>query len=355
MRELTILCLCLLFCACSGGSQSESNTSNKVERTQAAIYVDTMHLTRCTFNKQIVCNGKLRAVMKSDLAFDVTGKISSINVKNGEYIQEGSLIAQLDTEEAEIQLTQSRRALEKANIDLVDKLIGQGYDADVDTTSVAKMVMDNARHTSGHNTAMDDLEAAQRALDQCFIRAPFSGRVANLDAKIHNTSGDSLCTLINDQHFDVEFNILEAELSEIEKGQRIEVAPFVDDKRVFGGVISEINPLIDDNGQIKVRATVENNDGYLLEGMNVKLVLNREIPNQFVVPKDAVVLRDGFNVIFLYIDGEAVWTYVDVEMSNIDSHLITGNKEKSTNLTEQDIVITSGNSSIADGTKVKIK
>ncbi len=350
MRQLTILCL--LLCAC-GGAQKESKSETKVEREQVAIYVDTMQLTRCTFNKQIVCNGKLRAVLKSDLAFESTGKISKIDVKNGDYIKSGTLIAQLDTEEADINLSQSRRAMEKAKIDLTDKLIGQGYDAD--TTAVPSVIMDNVKHTSGYNTAMDDLEAAERTLDECFLRAPFSGRVANLDLKIHNTANDNLCTLINDQTFDVEFNILEAELSEIAKGQRIEVTPFIDETRQFSGVISEINPLIDDNGQIKIRATVENRDGYLLEGMNVKLTLNREIPNQFVVPKDAVVLRDGFNVIFLYIDGEAVWTYVDIVMSNIDSHLITGNEDKETKLTEQDIVITSGNSNIADGTKVKMK
>ncbi len=350
MRQLTILCL--LLCAC-GGAQKESNAETKVEREQAAIYIDTMQLTRCTFNKQIVCNGKLRAALKSDLIFDITGKISKINVKNGDYIESGTTIAHLDTEEADINLSQSIRALEKANIDLIDKLIGQGYDAD--TTAVPKVIMDNAKHTSGYNTAMDNLEAARRELSKCYLHAPFSGRIANLDSKIHNMTAESFCTLINDQKFDVEFNILEAELGEISKGQKIEVTPFIDEERQFSGVISEINPLIDDNGHIKIRATVQNREGYLLEGMNVKLILNREIPNQFVVPKDAVVLRDGFNVIFLYVDGEAVWTYVDVEMSNIDSHLITGNKEKETTLKESDIVITSGNSNIADGTKVKIK
>jgi hypothetical protein len=73
-----------------------------------------------------------------------------------------------------------------------------------------------------------------------------------------------------------------------------------------------------------------------------------------VVPKDAVVERDGFHVIFRYVDGRAVWTYVDVVHSNISSYAITGSKRKETTIQEGDIVITSGNLNLADGTEVKM-
>ena len=62
--------------------------------------------------------------------------------------------------------------------------------------------------------------------------------------------------------------------------------------------------------------------------------------------------RDGFQVVFRYQDGKAVWTYVDVVMSNIDSHAITGNKKKQTTISENDIVIVSNNLNLADGTDV---
>lgn len=116
--------------------------------------------------------------------------------------------------------------------------------------------------------------------------------------------------------------------------------------------MTEINPLIDERGQVKIRARVSNTDRYLVEGMNVKIMLEREIKNCFVVPKDAVVLRDGFQVIFCYREGKAVWTYVDVVMSNIDSHVITGCEKKQTTISENDIVITSNNLNLADGTDV---
>ena len=75
----------------------------------------------------------------------------------------------------------------------------------------------------------------------------------------------------------------------------------------------------------------------------------------FVVPKDAVVERDGYHVIFRYRDGRAVWTYVDVAHSNINSFAITGCRRKETTIEESDIVITSGNLNLADGTEVKLR
>ncbi len=50
----------------------------------------------------------------------------------------------------------------------------------------------------------------------------------------------------------------------------------------------------------------------------------------------------------------AMWTYVDNVYSNISSFAITGCRRKETTINEGDIVITSSNLNLADGTEVKI-
>ncbi len=349
----TLLALATLSCSGSKGeSKDESGKGDK--QSVSAIYVDTLSLSKQLFNKQIVCNGKLRALQKSNIAFTSSGVIAQILVANGDRVNRGQLLAVINTEAAEIALHKSRREMEKAEIDLLDRLVGQGYSS-ASSEDTPATVLDYVRHTSGYNSVQDALEQAERDLEACYIRAPFAGRVANLDSKIYDQSGEILCTLIDDSCFDVVFNLLEAELGEVSRGQEVNVTPFIDDKQNFVGRVTQINPLIDDAGQIKIYAQVSNRADYLVEGMNVRIVLNRAVADQYVVPKEAVVLRDGFHVVFRYQDGEAVWTYVDVEMSNIDSHLITGNREKQTELNDGDIIIISGNSNLADGAKVNVK
>lgn len=351
---LKLLVVAIALGSC-GGSKKDA-TEDQIAKTQheeVINYVDTVLIYKRTFNKQIVCNGKLRAVAKTDLAFAQSGIIADIKVFNGSQVTKGDLMASLNTKEANIGVAIAKNQMKKADIDLIDKLIGQGYDSD--TTKVPSAIMKSAKITSGYNSAIEKLEEAERKLEECFLYAPFSGRVANMNSKIHQLSADTFCTLIDDSYFDVEFSLLEAELGDVSTKQRVEVSPFIDDNKIFSGVVTEINPLIDDKGQIKIRAKVQNTGDYLIEGMNVKIIINNQIKDRYVVPKDAVVLRDGYFVVFRYIEGKAVWTYVDVEMSNIDSHVITGSEKKQTNISANDIIITSGNLNLVDGSAVKPK
>ena len=349
-RSLLLSVIVLGAIACGNEKKKDEKEIGKSESQSPLITVDTLVLKKRTFQKQIVCNGKLRAVFKSDLSFDGTGVITAINGSNGGYVKKGEVLATLDMKEAQVELEKSYRAMEKANIDLQDKLIGQGYSAD--TTGIPTAILRNVKISSGYDNAIDQLEAAKRRLASCYLIAPFSGRIANLDAKIYDRSANKLCTLIDDSYFDVEFSILEAEIEEVTKGQHVKIIPFINDEKTFYGDVTEINPLIDEHGQVKIRARVRNADRYLMEGMNVKIILEREIKNSFVVPKDAVVLRDCFQVMFCYREGKAVWTYVDVVMSNIDSHVIKGSEKKQTVISEEDVVITSNNLNLADGTDV---
>ncbi|MFI3322335.1 MAG: efflux RND transporter periplasmic adaptor subunit [Rikenellaceae bacterium] len=351
-KNISLLAILLAFVSCgSAEKKGEDEKMEKSKTVERVNEVDTIHLTKGVFRKQVTCNGKLRAVEMSNLNFVTSGELSQINVSNGTFVKKGDLLAVLDIEDARIALEEAKQNMEKSYMDLIDNLIGQGYDAD--TLDVPEIILKNTKMSSGYNSSLYKLESAERTLENCYLYAPFSGRVANMDSKKYQKPvGDQFCSIVDDSCFDVEFNLLEAEISEIAVGQNVMASLFIDETKQYNGTIREINPVVDDKGQVKVRARMPNRDGKLMEGMNVKLIIEREIPNMFVVPKDAVVSRDGFFVVFRMIDGAAVWTYVDVAMSNINSHVITGNAQKETEITEDDIIITSGNLNLADGTKV---
>ena len=120
--------------------------------------------------------------------------------------------------------------------------------------------------------------------------------------------------------------------------------------------MTEINPTIDERGLVAVKARVKNTSGRLLDGMNVKIVIENSVHDMLVVPKEAVVERDGYHVVFVYDKktSRVVWTYVDIQYSNLTSYAITGCEKKQTTVNEGDIVITSGNLNLADDTEVTI-
>ena len=349
-KALHLLAAFILLAACTSNKE-ENKDGSGIEMHQQQMsetYVDTMVLHQKEFNKQIVCNGRLRAKAKSELNFNGQGIIAEVFVREGQHIGKGKLIATLDKQDRQRELEKAEHELRRAKVELTDKLIGLGYN---DMNAVPSDVMERAEVMSGYYSAKFQLQSAKKALEECNLYAPFSGRVADLEAKRFQKN-DKVCTLVDDSGFEVEFRILEAELSGVRIGQKVKVTPFVQDSIQYEGRVTEINPLVDDKGLVKIKAQLSNRGNTLLDGMNVRVIVEEKMQHMFVVPKDAVVERDGYQVIFLLEEGRAVWTYVDVVHSNISSFAITGCQRKETTIKDGDIVITSGNLNLADGTEV---
>lgn len=351
-KALHLLAAFILLAACTSNKEENKDGSGMEMHQQqmSETYVDTMVLHQKEFNKQIVCNGRLRAKAKSELNFNGQGIIAEVFVREGQHIGKGKLIATLDKQDRQRELEKAEHELQRAKVELTDKLISLGYN---DMNAVPADVIERAEVMSGYYSAKFQLQSAKKALEECNLYAPFSGRIADLEAKRFQKN-DKVCTLVDDSDFEVEFRILEAELSGVRIGQKVKVTPFVQDSIQYEGRVTEINPLVDDKGLVKIKAQLSNRGNTLLDGMNVRVIVEEKMQHMFVVPKDAVVERDGYQVIFLLEEGRAVWTYVDVVHSNISSFAITGCQRKETTIKEGDIVITSGNLNLADGTEVMV-
>ena len=208
--------------------------------------------------------------------------------------------------------------------------------------------------TCGYYTALYEVLTAKEHLKKCNLYAPYSGRIADL-TNTRFQRVEKLCTLINDAMMDVSFDVLESELKNIYINQIVKVILLSDNHGKSEGKIIDINPLVDKNGLVRIKARISNASHKFIDGMNVKIMIESKVPNLFVVPKDAVVERDGYHVVFVYSESVAVWTYVDIAYSNAGYYAITGNKIKGTDINTGDAIITTGNLNLADGTKIKIR
>lgn len=337
------------------GEPEENAMTDMALQTETVAEVDTMVLRRQTFHQQLLCNGKLVAIRRAELMCPQSGTtVQRVLVSNGQWVEEGSVLAVADSRSQQADLEKARKELERATVDLSDKLIGLGYDADKGL--VPAEIRHRAEVTSGYDAARFAVKTAERALADCSLKAPFSGRIADLEARAYQR-GEKFATLIDDSFFDVDFQILEAELPAVRVGQRVRVTPFVDASLTMEGSVSHINPTIDAKGLIAVKARIPNRSDRLIDGMNVKVMVERDVKDMLVVPKEAVVERDGYHVVFAYQPEtrRAVWTYVDILYSNLTSFAITGCERKNTTIEPGTIVITSGNLNLADDTEVKTR
>ena len=71
-------------------------------------------------------NGKAEANRKATLNFDVADVVKKVNVKNGDRIRKGDIIAEVDDEKAKQTLEDALLSLKKAVLDLKLSIINEG-------------------------------------------------------------------------------------------------------------------------------------------------------------------------------------------------------------------------------------
>lgn len=328
-----ITLVALLTCAVSGCGPEKGKNGNdiKLSSEPQVNLVEVVTLHKQDFSRQLVSNGRLAAAKKSSMAFTVTGVIEKINVTNGQSIKAGDVIASLDRTEASLEAESAKIALSKAELDYYDVLVGLGYAAG-DTVAVPANIRAMARARSGYDAAINSLKQAELNLEGTLLRAPFNGKVADIQLREYDACGtDVFCVLLDDNVLEVTFPVLESEYPFLEKGLPVKVSPFAGGGSSLSGRIESINPIVDENGQISVKASVRN-DGSLIDGMNVKVTVEKAVPDMFVVPKSAVVIRDNLEVLFRYEDGNAKWTYVNVLMANSSEYAVSPNLSRGASL-----------------------
>lgn len=351
-RKETCLCLCLLmilFIACSGEKKKEDSEKG-VETVLPDIKneVTVIPLRKQVFNHELVSNGKVAALGFADLHFQTAEVIVHIWVKNGDKVRKGQKLAELDKFRLGNKLLQAKNALEKARLELQDVLIGQGYAAK-DFEKVPDATMKLAKVKSGYDQSKADYDLALYEEQHATLVAPFDGTVANLFSKPMNVASTAnvFCTLMDTRSMEVDFSVLESELPLLKKGDKVQITPFADVSALHEGSIAEINPLVDDKGMVKVRARV-NGNAKLFNGMNVRVSVHRSLGEQLVIPKSAVVLRSGKQVVFTLKDGKAMWNYIHTALENADSYSIADG------LNEGDTVIVAGNINLAHEAPVSV-
>ena len=313
-----------------------------------AVVVKTVKLQRSVFYHELISNGKIFSTKKADIPFRINGIISELHIQNGQKVAEGELLAVIEDFEYKTAFLQARQGLEKAEINFRKDLLD--YYNTYDTTKISALETKYSRIRSGLNDAITTLSQAEYNYNNTRVKAPLSGIVANLEAKQWNPSQNykDLCTIINDETLEVEFPVIESEYMILEKGMPVDIIPFVNDSTIITGYITQINPQVDENGMVKVKASFTNT-GKLIDGMNVKVLIKKPVPDRLVVPKEALVIRQGKDVIFVRQDSLAIWKYVIVEFENSNSISV---KE---GLQPGDLVIVSGNINLAHETIVKEK
>lgn len=295
MRKIMIImAAAAMMAACSGGKTGKDASANDTTQVAGADTVTTaigdstqQALPLPVGNAKMMTMGKVVAERFADLSFETVLPIEHVFVHNGQHVRRGQVLAQLDQFKLRNTITLQERAIEQAqlqmeqaHLQMQDVIIAQGYDPDK-AAQVPTSVVHNADVKSGYAlsksqlaSARAQLAAAQHELRSGVLTAPFDGVVANVTIQAHQLAqaGQPVCRVIASGDMAVEFRVMEADLCRYKLGTTVSIIPVADKSQQYAATVSEINPVVDEQGAVTLHARLSN-AANLFDGMNVEVIL----------------------------------------------------------------------------------
>ena len=257
--------------------------------------VSTAKTTYREWQPELRTVGTLRAVRGADLALDIAGLVTRVNVQSGEEVKEGQVLLQLRDAEDVAQLHQ----LEAAAV-LAEVTYGRAQ----------KQLAVQAISKADYDQAAADLKAKQAAVQQQQVnvakkqlRAPFSGRagIVTINPGAYLNSGTMIVTVQQIDPVFVDFHLPQKNLSELKVGERVELRMDAFPGKAFEGALSAISPKVDDDTRnVQVEARVPNPDRLLTPGMFAGVNIDVGANQRFLtLPQTAVVYNPYGETVFV--------------------------------------------------------
>jgi len=324
----------VLYALSSGNTKIDPTKLAKVERHDLA--------------KSVVATGKVEPITKVEIKSKASGIVKKLLVDAGDKVKKGQLLAQLDKDEIQAQVDQSRAALtaseaslkgaqadyERAKVDAegpdvpllkraYDRAIGMAKEGVVSTSALedaqknyelalnkqnvskAQLTVLKARIAQSQAQVVRDqanLKQLEEQLSYTDILAPIDGVVLSRDVEMGDavssilvlgSSATLVMTLGDTSEVYVKGKVDESDIGKVYLGQaaRIKVESFKD--KTFSGKVTKISPMgveKDNVTTFEVRVSINNPGGELKAAMtaNAEIILE-EHKNVLQIPEGAII------------------------------------------------------------------
>jgi membrane fusion protein, multidrug efflux system len=239
--------------------------------------------------------GTLRAANGADLAMDVAGLVTGVNLKSGQDVKQGQVLVQLRDGDDVAQLQQLEAAAQLSQLTF---------------ERARKQLAAQAISKADYDTAAADLKGRQAAVAQQKVvvakkqlRAPFAGRAGIITTSPGDylSAGTAVVTLQQLDPLFVDFYVPQSELGRLQVGQAVNLKLDAYADRGFTGKLSAISPKVDlGTRNVQVEATVPNHDKALTPGMFAKVSVDvgNEQP-RLTLPQAAIVYNPYGDTVYV--------------------------------------------------------
>ncbi len=325
----------------------------KKPRKERSTSVTVAEVVRRDLVLPVRAEGSIRARHTSDVSFEAGGRLVRIWVEEGQRVRRGQKIASLDDRELRLAheeaMSRYLQALGRLAVEEDGYAEGQTAERRLDEQNqkLAQLerrgeisrrerldrelelgmtaVRDGAYRRellevrSGLAKARADAARLEIELERTVLKAPFSGVISDLelDAGEHVMPGQKACRLVDDVQLEAAIGVLESDLAAVAEGKAalLEIPALGESIAVTVDVVAP--EVAADSRTCQVLLRLTSDDQRVKPGMFVRAVIAGEVlPERLLVPREAIVTRDGRPVLFRVEDDRAKWVYVQLGEQN---------------------------------------
>lgn len=273
---------------------------------EPSLTVTTAELTERNLDRALTVSGSVAAWQEMSLGVELSGiRAAEVLVEVGDRVRTGQPLLRLDARTLDVQARQAEAGLEqaRANLQLAqanlargEKLVTEGLISSSDADEL------RAKETSAQAqlvTAMADQDSARLRLGFATLRAPDDGVISARSVQPGQVvnSGTELLRLIRRGRLEWRAEVTESDLGRVRVGTPV-VVTGPNGEQVTGQVRT-VAPAVDPLTRAGLLYADLPEPGNLRAGMfAVGRVLLGEVPAQ-VLPRDAIVFRDGIPYVFV--------------------------------------------------------
>ena len=319
-------------------------------------------------DKVRVFSGTSKTDQVVKLSFRSTGVLSELNIKLGQKVSKGDLLAKLDNVQARLNYensissknsSESKMNTTKLNLNRIKALYEKGGSS-LSDLEAAKDAARNAQQN--YNSALRNVDIQQEQINYGYLYASIDGEISDVTAELNEniSAGQVIATLNSGSNMTITLGLPESVINNITLDMPVQVSFASLNDKTFNGKVSEVSPSLDVNtATYPITVNIDDSSSEIKSGMAANVTFNfknnqSESNNSIlVVPANAVGENaKGRFVFVLNSNGEtAIANKQTIEVGKLTSEgfeIVSG-------LSSGQLIATAGLQTLLEGQEVSIK